>query len=140
MAEWITIEDLLDEFSAGNINNKELPYIGEDEEGDLILNEDKINNAIVSARLEIESYLKAADVPTEPTPEDVIRKLRPCILNITRFYYSDVDGSMFETIEKRYNICKEKLNAIVSGKIVIYEDPESGKGNGGVQQIPLWRG
>lgn len=140
MDEWITIQDLINEFSAGDVRNKDLPYVGEEDDGTPILNEIKINESITSARLEIEGYLRAAKVPTEPTPVDVQKKLRECIYNITRYYYSDTDGSMFETIEKRYEKCVEKLKNIVSGKIIIWEDPESGKVNGGIQQVPLWRG
>lgn len=140
MAEWITLQDLLDEFSAGDPRNRELPYVSKDDDGNVILNMIKIDHAIKSAREEIEGYLKAAKVPTQPTPQSVIDKLRPCILNITRFYYSDMDGAMFQTIEKRYNLCIEKMKNIVSGRIIIWEDEDNGGVNGGVQQIPLWRG
>lgn len=141
MTEWIDINDLIDEFSAGDANNKELPYTGVDPvTGNVILNESKINNAIVAAREEIESYLKAAGIPTGPTPDSVVTKLKPCIFNLTRFYYSDIDEAMFVTIQKRYDLCIAKMKDIVAGRIVIWEDEENGKFNGGIQQVPLFRG
>lgn len=140
MAEWITIQDLIDTFSAGDANKRELPYLRVESDGTVILNEIKINSAIVSAREEIESYLAAAGVPTNPTPDSVIPKMRECALNITRYYYSNVDGAMFTTIKERYEVCIKRLELIRSGKIKVWEDPDTGTTNGGIQQVPLWRG
>lgn len=137
--EWITIQDLLDEYSSGDIKFKGIPYLKDPVTGEIVVNEVKVNVAITTAREDIESYLKAAKVPTDPTPDSVIRKIKECIFNITRFHYSDLDGTLNSDIEKRYDRCMKSMKEIVAGNKIVWEGP-NGDTNGGIQQIPLFRG
>lgn len=137
--EWITIQDLLDEYSSGDIKFKGIPYLKDPVTGEIVVNEVKVNVAITNAREDLEGYLKAAGIPTDPTPDSVIKKIKECIFNVTRYYYSDLDGTLNTDIEKRYENCIKKMKEVVAGRWIIWENSD-GDRNGGIQQIPLFRG
>ena len=129
MNEWITIQDLIDEYGEYDLPKK----IVNDEE---VINEVKVNESITSARLKIESYLRKSGISLDPVSESTKLELRECIYNITRYFYSDNDGSMTEEIRARYETCIQYLKDIASGKVTLSSNADSA----GFTFIPILRG
>lgn len=128
MTEWININNLINEFG-----EDDLPKKYEDEL--TVINELKVNESIISARLKIESYLRSAGVEI-PVIDSVKIELRECTYNITRYFYSDYDGGMTEEISKRYEMCIQYLKDIASGKVKL----SSVSSSAGIFNIRLYRG
>lgn len=129
MSEWITINDLVNEYGEEDLPKK---YNELDE---TVINETKVNESIISARLKIESYLRTAGIEI-PVTDSIKLELRECIYNITRYFYSDYDGGMTEEIQKRFETCINYLKDIAAGKVKL----SSVSTSAGIFNLPLYRG
>lgn len=127
-SEWITIQDLQEEYGPEDLPTDLL------DDGSEVIAAKKVNESITSARLLIERYLRRAGIDLPPTPAVRI-ELKECIYNITRYYYSDRDGSSTDRITERYKMCIEELEKIASGKTKISSEAK----NSGMRNIRIWR-
>lgn len=121
---WINKNDLINAFGM-----RDLPI---DENGDI--SDEKISNSVDYAVLYVESYLRSVGI-TLPASEVIKSELKECVLNITRYSYSNSPGAMTEEIRKRQEFSLSYLNKIISGSVVL---SDKGK-NAGWSQMKIYR-
>lgn len=105
---WITKDDLLESFG-----ERDLPI---DDLG--IVSDEKIDSSIEYSTLYVESYLRAVGIAL-PATASIQLELKECMLNITRYNYSNNEAAMTEEIRKRYEDCLAYLNKILKGSVVL---------------------
>lgn len=105
---WITKNDLITAFG-----ERDLPI---DDQGNI--SDEKIDESIEYATLFIESYLRSVGIEL-PASASVQAELKDCMLNVTRYKYSNNEAAMTEEIRNRFQECVSYLGKILSGSIVL---------------------
>lgn len=117
---WISIADLENQFG-----ERDLPKtkVG----NDLIIDEDKINEAIKQAELYFKQNLEAINVDTSLFEQDQIDEIKMYLLDYTRWVYSSKDTRMTNEIFERFKNANSWLSDVKKGKIKLIniDQPEA---------------
>lgn len=117
---WISISDLENQFG-----ERDLPKtkVG----NDLIIDEDKINEAIKQAELYFKQNLEAINVDTSLFEQDQIDEIKMYLLDYTRWVYSSKDTRMTNEIFERFKNANSWLSDVKKGKIKLIniDQPEA---------------
>lgn len=108
----INIQDVIDEFAF------ELPYY-EDNNGDKVMDTNKIEKAIEDSELHLLSYLRKVNIDITNPNVTLIRELRRPMLSLTRKNYTNNIGSITEEVQKDYENTILWLKDVASGKVFL---------------------